>query len=100
MTDALEQQKMKPFTEIANAALTERDLPHFMNKWDQPLMQFAMSFDGYCFMESPTTLKLGAFANRAMRTYEQEQLLPVSLSELRACLFFEGRRWHHLGSAV
>ncbi len=91
---------MKPFTEIPNADLRECDLPLFVNKWDQPLFQFAMSFDGYRFMESPTTQKLGAFANQAMRTYEKEGALPKSLSELRACLFFEGRRWHHVGSAV
>jgi hypothetical protein len=59
-----------------------------------------MSFDGYRFMESPATAKLGAFANGALRTYEQDKVLPQTLSELRACLFFEGRRWHHVGSAV
>jgi hypothetical protein len=91
---------MKPFIEITNADLTESGLPLFTNKWDRPLMQFAMSFDGYRFMESPTTQQLGAFANQAMRTYEKEKSLPKSLSELRACLFFEGRRWHHVGSAV
>ena len=91
---------MKPFTEIANFTLSERDLPLFTNKWDKPLFQFAMSFDGYQFMKSPTIQTLAAFANRAMRTYEQEKSLPQSLSELRACLFFEGRRWHHVGSAV
>ena len=91
---------MKPFIQITNADLTESDLPLFTNKWDQPLMKFAMSFDGYCFMESPTTQRLGSFANQAMRTYEKENSLPQSLSELRACLFFEGRRWHHLGSAT
>jgi hypothetical protein len=89
---------MKLFTEITNTALTECDLPFLRNKWDQPLMQFAMSFDGYRFIEGPQ--RLGAFANRAMRAYEQEKSLPQSLSELRACLFFEGRRWHHVGSAA
>jgi len=89
---------MKPFKEVPNAALTENDLPLFKGTWDQPLIQFAMSFDGYRFMESPTIQKLGAFANRAMRTFEQEGSLPQSLSELRACLFFEGRRRHHVGS--
>jgi hypothetical protein len=91
---------VKGFTETPNAALTERDLPLFRNKWEWSLWQVAMSFDGYRFMESPTTQKLGAFANRAMRTYEREKSLPQSLSEIRACLFFEGRRWHYLGSAV
>jgi hypothetical protein len=122
---------MKGFTQITNAYLTESDLPLFTNKWDQPLMQFAMSFDGYRFMGSPTTQKLGSLANQAMKTYEKENWLPKSLkafgrneraagfipagtrpvagrpslppntlNELRACLFFEGRRWHHVGSAV
>src|SRR5208283_4299992 len=94
------QPKMKPFKELANAALTVHDLPIVGNQWDQSLFQFAMSFDGYSFMESPGTAKLGAIANRAMRTYEQEKSLPQTLSELRACLFFEGRRWRHVGSAV
>jgi len=91
---------MTGFTEITNDALTERDLPIINNQWDLPLMQFAMSFDGCQLMPWPTTQALGAFANRAMRAYEQEESLPQSLSEIRACLFFEGRRWHHLGSAV
>jgi hypothetical protein len=91
---------MKRFTEITNAALTERDLPLVGIEWDMQLFQFAMSFDGYRFMESHTTQKLGAFANQAMGTYEQEKALPRSLSELRTCLFFEGRRWRHVGSAV
>ena len=98
---------MTSFKEIANAELTERDLPHFNNEWDQPLMRFAMSFNGYRFMTNmpsaeniPAKHGLGEFANLAMQTYEQKQSLPQSLSELRACLFFEGRRWHYLGSAI
>ena len=98
---------MTPFKEIPNAALTELDLPLANDKWYGPLFQFAMSFDGYRFIASKpssdntTALqRLGAFANDAMRTYEQRKLLPQSLSELRACLFFEGRRWHHIGSAA
>jgi len=105
-----ERQKMKPFKEISNAALSEHDLPPVNDKWDKALFQFAMSFDGYCFIASKPTSdnttattaqeRLGPFANGAMRTYEQRKLLPQSLTELRACLFFEGRRWHHVGSAV
>src|SRR4051794_15362130 len=55
-----------------------------------------MSFDGYCFIGGSTTQELGGFANRAIQAFQQEKLLPQSLSEFRACLFFEGRRWHHL----
>jgi hypothetical protein len=98
---------MWPFKEIANTDLTENDLPHFSGKWDQPLIRFALSFTGYDYFASqpssdniPPNRKLGHFANRSLRSYEVEKSLPDSLSQLRACLFFEQRRWHYLRSSV
>jgi hypothetical protein len=92
---------------IANPDLTEQDLPQFTGEWDRPLIQFAWSFNGYEYAalvfsaehRSPQS-KLGTFANRTREAYFQGQSLPRSLSELRACLFFEQRKWHHLGSAA
>jgi len=37
-------------------------------------------------------------ANAAADRYSQEGELPESLDELRTCLFFEQRRWHHFGA--
>jgi len=37
-------------------------------------------------------------ANAAAHRYSQEGELPDSLDELRTCLFFEQRRWHHFGA--
>ena len=99
---------MWPFKEITNADLNERDLPPFNSGWDQPLIKFARSLNGYRYImdsqPSPENTqaiqRLGALANRAKRAYDEEKSLPQSLSDLRACLFFEERRWHHLGSAV
>jgi len=36
-------------------------------------------------------------SNRCATAYAERQVLPESLTELRTCLFFEQRRWHHFG---
>lgn len=40
---------------------------------------------------------LAALANPAMQRWVDRGELPETVSTVRACLFFESRRWHHLG---
>lgn len=40
---------------------------------------------------------LGVLANRAAECWANGRELPRGLNEARAALFFEARRWHHLG---
>ena len=98
---------MCPPKGIANPDLTEQDLPQFTGEWDRPLIQFAWSFNGYEYAAlvllpkgQSARSKLSRLSNRTRETYFREQSLPQSLSELRACLFFEQRKWHFLASAV
>lgn len=73
------------------------------------IWKFARKFDGYQYIEAhpppdpPASGNLvawlGRLANPALGAYHRDGSLPKTLSELRACLFFESRRVHHLGSA-
>lgn len=73
--------------EIAN--LAEQDLPPPGAGWEQ-INAFAHSFNGYGYSE-----KLHELGERARTTFEQRRALPEPVSELRACLFYEARRWRH-----
>ena len=77
--------------EIANTNLAEHDLPPPGADWE-PINAFAHTFNGYAYSE-----KLHEIGNDASAAFEQSQALPESLSELRACLFYEARRWRHYG---
>ncbi len=43
--------------------------------------------------------RLAAIANGTFGTWRAQQELPHSQAEVRAALFFESRRWHHLGQS-
>jgi hypothetical protein len=91
--------------EIANVELTEQDLPA-PNADEEAMWKFARTFDGYRCIESKPPIpsehpvaKLGALANSARGDYFKsgKVVLPKTLADLRACLFFEWRRLHHQG---
>lgn len=54
------------------------------------IVQLGYSFDGYAQYGMEACAKL---ANQALSRYYHQAVLPEDLSELRACLFFESRRW-------
>lgn len=56
----------------------------------EEIVTFAYTFDGYevLGMERCATL-----ANEAMSAFGRDRSLPNDLDALRACLFFEARRW-------
>jgi len=82
------------FDQISNQDLTEQDLPPPDAQWWQ-IWEFALTFDGYDHWGSFD--KCAEIANCWAASYAQQQALPESLTELRTCLFFEQRRWHHFG---
>jgi len=51
----------------------------------------AYTFDGYAQFGMEDC---AALANAALSKFYHEQLLPEGLVEVRACLFFEARRWN------
>jgi hypothetical protein len=77
--------------EITNANLTEADLPPPDADWGQ-INEFAHTFNGYTYSG-----KLHEIGDGASAAFEQSHTLPESLSELRACLFYEARRSRHYG---
>lgn len=80
------------FDEIANADLTSDDVPGPKATWWE-INQFALTFDGYSHWGSFDAC--AELANAAAQDFAERGLLPDSLTELRACLFFEQRRWRH-----
>jgi hypothetical protein len=82
------------FDQIASQDLTEGDLPPPDARWWR-ICEFALTFDGYDYWGSFD--KCSEIGNHWAASYAEQQALPESLTELRTCLFFEQRRWHHVG---
>lgn len=81
-------------TEIPNAVLTPGDVPASPDPAHR-LARFALSFDGYAHWGD----RCGEWADEAARAFREEGRLPGSLSDLRACLFYEHERWRWLRRA-
>jgi hypothetical protein len=79
---------------IANEDLKESDVPQADAGWHE-IGRFALSFNGYEWWGS--LQKCAEVANLAAETFRKSGALPESLTDLRTCLFFEQRRWHHFG---
>ena len=82
------------FDQIPNEDLTEQVLPSPDADWWQ-IWEFALAFDGYGHWGSFD--ECADLGNRWAAAYARNKALPESLTELRTCLFFEQRRWHHFG---
>jgi len=94
--------------ELPNDELTEGVIPS-SDADLRAVCEFARTFDGYSYVGAqpkadptwPDNLvwRLGHMANTPRGAFHRDGNLPTTLSELRACLFFEARRRHHLNSA-
>ena len=69
---------------IPNEALEPTHVPPSDGPW-KDIERFALTFNGY----EAIGQRLGDLANE----HAQLGTVPVDLSELRGCLFFEQRRW-------
>jgi len=72
-------------SELSNTDLTLDRIPDEGADWSE-IGEFALTFDGY---EAFGSFDRCAEIANARKHY--------TLSELRACLFFEQRRWRHFG---
>ena len=74
---------------VPHRALTARDVPDPRADFDD-IVAFAYTFDGYARfgMEG-----CGDLANATVRRFLADRTLPDDLDALRACLYFEARRW-------
>jgi hypothetical protein len=81
------------FAELAipNAVLRVEDVPRRGARWGA-IEAFALSYDGAAYWSD-----IAEVGTRAMQGWTRDRSLPHTLHELRGCLFFEQRRWHHFG---
>jgi hypothetical protein len=78
-----------PITPIVNEHLDPTTFPQKRDPFDA-IAKFAYSFDGYAHYGME---ECAAVANKALSTFYHSNRLPEELNVLRACLFFEARRW-------
>jgi hypothetical protein len=74
---------------VPHRALTRADVPDPRADFEA-IVAFAYGFDGYARFGLEGC---GELANRTLATYLSERRLPDDLDALRACLYFEARRW-------
>lgn len=80
--------------EISNTELKLSDIPGPDASWYE-IARFALTFDGYGYWGSFG--RCAEIGNSGLKSFAHDRSLPPSLTELRTCLFFEQRRWHHFG---
>lgn len=80
--------------EIADEHLTLDDIPPDRAE-EEAFHVFAITTNGYERMGS--FARCAGLANSARETWRLNREVPASLRDLRCCLFFEQRRFHHYG---
>ncbi len=76
---------------VPNAELGITDIPRRGESWDT-VSDFALSYDGY-----GTGTTFPSWRAASCSAGPAAAPLPATLDELRGCLFYEQRRWHHFG---
>lgn len=88
----------------ARDASSDPDLPGEM--WTRPnpdiekigdIFAYALTFDGYDYAKKHLGRDCGELANERLHKYHETGKWDGSFEELRCCLFFEQRRYHHYG---
>lgn len=77
-----------------HAALVPEIVPDAEASWTD-VSEFALTFDGYEVYDNAE--RLGEFANHTIEQWKRTGEIPQNLTDLRACLFFEQRRFRHFG---
>jgi len=82
------------FEQIPNCELRVADMPPAEAQWHE-IESFAFTYWAYDYHGGFDAV--GELANAAGAAYAEDGTLPDTLAELRTCLFFEQRRYHHFG---
>ncbi|MCX6304066.1 MAG: hypothetical protein NT040_03770 [Bacteroidetes bacterium] len=79
--------------EIHNTDLRLDQIPPIDSDYSQ-IADFALTFDGYNKIKD-----IALFANKVVAAFQNGHAIVVklTLTELRACLFYEQRRYRHFG---
>jgi hypothetical protein len=79
--------------EIHNIDIRLDQIPPIDSEYSQ-IAEFALTFDGYSRIKD-----IAIFANKITDKFHEDQsiLSILTMTELRACLFFEQRRHRHFG---
>jgi hypothetical protein len=81
---------------IPTSALTVAHLPAPDADEDE-YHRFALSFNGYTELGSDR--RCARIANASLEHWRDSGEVPSDIAVLRGCLFFEQRRWHHIGDS-
>jgi hypothetical protein len=92
MDELYNQIQTRMSVHVPNDILREEDLPKPNAPWRE-ISAFAFSFHAYEYWGDRSGFP--GFANHATKLFREHSTLPVTLSELRSCLFFEQRRKVH-----
>jgi hypothetical protein len=76
---------------VPNAEIGTAEIPRRGDSWEA-VSDFALSYDGYEYWDD-----LPELASRCLQRWTRSRTMPATLDELRGCLFYEQRRWHHFG---
>ena len=79
--------------EIHNTDLRIDQIPPINSDYST-IAGFALTFDGYNRIKD-----IALFANKIVAEFQNDHAIvaKLTLTELRACLFYEQRRYHHFG---
>jgi hypothetical protein len=78
-----------PDASVPHRLLTREGLPASRAPFEE-IVEFAYTFDGYARFGLEGC---GTLANETLARFLHDRTLPDDLDALRACLFFEARRW-------
>lgn len=76
---------------VPNGRLRDDMVPASGCTW-AAVEELALSYDGYAYWSDVAEL-----GNRSLQRWTRDRTVPATLDELRGCLFYEQRRWHHFG---
>jgi len=70
------------------------DIPDENAEWDE-ILKYDLNFNAYEYWDSFE--KTAEIANKQLKKYSTKGTLPVDIIKLKTCLFFEKRRYRHMG---
>ena len=64
----------------------------------ESIWEYALTVNGYNYAKPNLGVECADLANQKLNAFESSGIWTGSFEELRCCLFYEQRRWHHFGT--